>query len=165
MLTCLRERRLTFFVAVSMLCLSCGPSDDQTPPDQVYALRGVVQALPRAGKQEISIHHEAVPGFVNSEGEVVGMDAMTMPFHLADEETIDDLAPGDKISFDLEVRWSGRHLVTVRNVVELPADTVLDFEAPPSDKEGGDAPAEEKASGELEQGHDHHAPSASADPS
>ncbi len=148
-------RQLALLFTALMLCLSCAPTDDDTPVDQVYTLRGIVQALPRAGQHEISIHHEAVPDFVNSEGEVVGMGAMTMPFHLAEKELADTLAPGDKISFELEVRWSGRHLVTVRKLTKLPQGIVLDFEKPPSMSEDTVIAPEGKGAANHVNGHQH----------
>ena len=39
---------------------------------------------PADPQHEIWIRHEAIPDFTSDEGQVVGMDAMTMPFALAE---------------------------------------------------------------------------------
>lgn len=112
---------------LATLAFACG---DGVPaePDQTYELRGQVQQLPEGRRHEIFIHHEAVPEFVSSEGEVVGMESMTMPFQPAEPDLVKELEVGDKIAFDLEVRWEGPQPLIIRRLRKLPAETILDFE-------------------------------------
>ena len=133
-------------LAVLTACGGSVPEADQGPPDQTYSLRGKVVQLPSAREKEISIYHESIPGFIGADGEAVGMDAMTMPFTLDADASLDGIHKGDKISFELDVRWEGNDIVTVRQLQKLPDDTVLGFERPGPDAEdaSGDGEAEDE---------------------
>ena len=93
-----------------------------------YHMRGVVVQLPKAGVADraLIVHHEAVPGFVDMNGKVVGMMSMTMPFTLASDVKLDGIAPGDKIAFTLVFNWD-KNSSQVTELTKLPADTVLDL--------------------------------------
>ncbi len=90
----------------------------------------MVVELPRPGQRELTLHHEAIPDFVNSAGKVVGMDSMAMPFPVADPQQLEGLAVGDKIAFELEVRWQADDLVLIRHLTRLPPETPLEFDRP-----------------------------------
>jgi protein SCO1/2 len=60
---------------------------------KTYKLRGRVVSSD-AGKGEVTVDHEAIPGF---------MDAMTMPYQLKDANIASELHPGDVITADLLV--------------------------------------------------------------
>lgn len=128
-------------LAAALLCFaltsagcerSAPPADAEpaTPPDQTYTVRGEVAGMPREGDalRQIRIHHEALPGFVGIEGDVVGMASMTMPFPVANSVDLDDLENGDKVEMTFEVRWEGSPPLQVVELEKLPADTPLDFE-------------------------------------
>ena len=83
---------------------------------------------PDDARGEILVRHEAIPGFKNEDGEVVGMDTMSMPFPLADQALVAGLAPGDRIAMDFEVNWHGGNPLEVTAIEKLPEDTRLDFE-------------------------------------
>lgn len=113
-----------------------------TTVEKTYVLRGEVTALPEGEDTRIRVHHEAIPDFeVN--GEVVGMDAMTMAFQPAEGVSLDGLEVGSKVTFDWRISDAAPYGEVVRIEI-LPGDAVLDFGAPEGDDE---APAEE--------GHDH----------
>lgn len=96
---------------------------------QTYDVRGEVLRLPAAGSREILIRHEAIPGFRNEAGKVVGMEAMTMPFTLAEGAAVEGLAPGDVVSFTLETRWElERDPVRVIRIVKDATIYKLDLE-------------------------------------
>jgi protein SCO1/2 len=58
-----------------------------------YTLQGVVRSLaPESGR--VLIRHRAIPGF---------MDAMTMPFQLADPAILESIHPGDEVEGTLRV--------------------------------------------------------------
>lgn len=102
---------------------------DEAEADQTYTVRGEVVALPRAGARnpEIRIRHETVPDFMAYDGEVVGMASMTMPFPLAPELELGDLARGDVIELVLEVSWDASPPYRITRIEELPPGTALDF--------------------------------------
>jgi protein SCO1/2 len=78
-----------------------GCHSGQKPPSQpdssqnfkAYHLRGKV-VLTDAAKGEVTLNHEAIPGF---------MDAMTMPYKLKDASILGELHRGDVITADLLV--------------------------------------------------------------
>lgn len=130
-------KTLTALLAAALLALgagACSPAVEEaepaSEPDQVYSVRGEVMGLPQGPGElrQIRVRHESVPDFVDSEGQVVGMASMTMPFPVAESVDVDDIEPGDKIEMTFEVRWSEGSPLRVVEVEELPADTALDFE-------------------------------------
>ncbi len=64
---------------------------------QVFTLKGVVQAVD-AAEGEVTIAHEAMPGF---------MDAMVMPFVIKDKTVLDDVRPGDVVHGPMVVDFRG----------------------------------------------------------
>jgi len=94
-----------------------------------YDIRGEIVELPDPGDplSGLYIHHEAVDGWVSMEGEVVGMDSMTMPFPVADDLSFEGIEAGDKVTFTLQVAYDGDPTFQVTRVEKLPDDTELDF--------------------------------------
>lgn len=121
-------------LALALLAaLACAPAEAPpatTAPPDVYQLRGVVRQLPDPARpgSALYVHHEAVPGFKSSDGEVVGMESMAMPFEVADDALLAGLAAGDKVAFELEVRWEGENPLRITELEKLPHDTRLSFE-------------------------------------
>ena len=129
------------FLALAALSLACGPKRGAAPapPDATYTLRGEIVRLPAAAGGELSFHHEAVPGFRDAQGRVVGMASMTMPFATAPELDLSDLAVGDRVELDFEVRWNGRGApLRVVRIVRLAPGTRLGFDPPA--QSGGETP-------------------------
>jgi Cu/Ag efflux protein CusF len=107
------------FVTMSLSGCSAPEKKAATPADR-YVVNGEVVRLPAAGSRELFVKHEAIPGFKDESGKVVGMEAMSMPFTVAEGVALEGLAPGDAISFTLEVRW-GDSQAPIRIVqIELP---------------------------------------------
>lgn len=107
-----------------------------------YESRGVVVAVPDPGDEltNLRIRHEAIDDFRSIDGEVVGMDSMTMPFPLAEGVTLAGIEVGDPVAFTLEVEWDGDLPYRISRIEELPAGTELEWRdaSPP----GGGEPAE-----------------------
>jgi hypothetical protein len=116
-----------------------------------YEVRGEVLAVPdpEDPASRLLIRHEAVDGFEDIDGEVVGMDSMAMPFPLAPEASVDDVAPGDKVRFTLEVSWEGDPPYRITALEPLAPDTELTYRAarpaaePPEEPPAEELPAEE----------------------
>jgi len=104
------------------------PAAATSPPDQSYTVRGriVHVSRPEGPDTEVSLHHEAIDAFVSRDGEVVGMDAMTMPFSVAAGVPVSDLAAGDVVEVHFEVRWNGGDMLTITRLRKLPAETVIE---------------------------------------
>lgn len=67
---------------------------DGGPASQSGTTRGVVVGVDRAAG-EITLDHEAVPGL---------MEAMKMPFPVADPKILEGVQPGQQVEFDVEYR-------------------------------------------------------------
>jgi Cu/Ag efflux protein CusF len=117
--------------AATLVFAGCTPGEKApaAAPDR-YELRGEIVSAPSLGSREITIKHEAIPGFKDDTGKVVGMDAMTMPFTLAEGVALDGLAAGDAVVFTLEVDWkSKRDPVRISKIAKDPAHVeTLTFE-------------------------------------
>lgn len=74
---------------------------------QTYNGAGEVVYLPSESVPALTVRHQAIDDFVDIDGEVVGMPAMTMPFPLADGVSLEGIEEGDAVRFTLEVEWSG----------------------------------------------------------
>lgn len=112
---------------------SKAPADSSASPSvQSYTVRGVVRGLPDASRpgSDFYVQHEAIPDFVNDEGESVGMGSMAMPFPVADPAILEGVAVGDKVSMRFEVEWEGSPPLRVVAVEPLAPETALDFEKP-----------------------------------
>ena len=138
--------------ALLVVCLwACGGSDDssESDPSYHYSARGVVRQVPVPPGQELYIHHEEIPDFVNIDGEVQGMGSMAMPFPISETPLPPDLKAGDKVAFQFEVQWNGSPPMRLLSLEKLPPETVLSFEAP---TEASDAASE--ASTTEHEGHE-----------
>ena len=130
----------TALAAGALLALACATPQHETdlgPADASYELRGEVQQVRAGGprrRTELTIHHQSVPGFVDREGKVVGMDSMTMPFPVARGVSTTAIAPGDKVAFRFEVRWNEDPVTLITSLQKLPPDTAIDYRpaAPPA---------------------------------
>ena len=115
-----------------LLVVGCRDTSKQSTPAKSYSLHGRVLEID-ASKQQILLQHDAVPGY---------MEAMTMPYRVADPAAIAELHVNDQISASLALVPSGAEL---RNVVVTgqavpnalpkvqyhvlrPGDTVPDFQ-------------------------------------
>jgi Cu/Ag efflux protein CusF len=71
-----------------------------------YSVKGVIKALPGNGRasNELIVKHEAIPNYRDEAGNIVGMDAMTMPFYLSKSVQVDGFSVGDQIEMIVEQR-------------------------------------------------------------
>ena len=99
------NRRLLGTLLLLAPLVACRAEVPPPQPASTYEVAGEIVRLPTAERPEILLQHEAVPGFRDENGKVVGMDAMTMPFALASGVSVEGLTVGDKVSFTLETRW------------------------------------------------------------
>jgi protein SCO1/2 len=92
--------RLKFAVLLCLAALVAGcksNSSTQTGavPEKTFSMRGKIVAV-NAANGEITVDHRAIPGF---------MEAMTMPYKLADANTISEMHPGDVITARVVVHY------------------------------------------------------------
>ena len=126
----LQTTRVAFLLATATLLAGCGTdagqTDDAATQATTYTVRGRVLEMPAAPGGEIRLEHEAIHGFVDFRGDVVGMDAMTMSFPLA-EGAAGEIVANDIVEFDLRVDWNADPLSTVTRLGKLPDDTEMAF--------------------------------------
>ena len=109
------------FVLVALLPIGCGSSKPQStvsseqPPAasgaKRYHLEGTVVSIDRKQKRLV-VNGKDIPGF---------MAAMTMPYPVADDQTLDRVKPGDQITADVVATSGDAHLESV--VVVKKSDT------------------------------------------
>ena len=99
--------RSSALAGLALIFVAACASTPEPPsgPVQVYVVAGVITRLPAGPGTELMIRHQEVPGFVNAEGEVIGMRAMTMGFPTDDGLDLDGFVAGDSVDFRFEVRW------------------------------------------------------------
>ena len=103
-----RARLLAAAAALGFFAAACRKPAEPVPAkpaasaglEKPYPLKGVVVSVDRAGGK-VTLKHEAVPGY---------MDAMTMPFAVAETKILDDLKPGDTVEAKLLVGDRSSHL-------------------------------------------------------
>jgi len=86
-----------------------------------YTVRAEVEAV---SGREITLHHEAVPGFVNAFGERAEMMSMSMPFGVTDGVAI-EVARGDKVEVRFHTDWDADPALRIDAITKLPPDTAL----------------------------------------
>lgn len=84
---------LIFLLVLPIAGCKNKPATKEGMATETYTVRGKVVSLdPDHGR--VTLNHEAIPGF---------MEAMTMPYKLADPSTMSELHPGDRIAARLQV--------------------------------------------------------------
>jgi Cu/Ag efflux protein CusF len=110
------------------------PSSDTASDDPAkaensmdYTVRGVLvsEPTPDGSSSVLRIQHESIPDMVGHNGEVSGMDAMTMQFATRDGLSVEELSVGDKIEFDLNIDWDSNPALRIMEIRPLTADTEL----------------------------------------
>ena len=116
---------LAALLALAALALGCN-----RPQGRNYVVRGQVVALPSpANGNLLHLHHEPIDNYVTRDGQVEGMDSMTMPFLVARNVTFQDIQPGDIIEVILHVDWTADRAVEITGLRKLAPDMKLDFRA------------------------------------
>ncbi len=104
---------------------ACSPK----APAAHYAARGIVVSIERGtdGLDRVTILHEAIPDFKNSEGQVTGMEPMAMTFTAAPGLSTANVAPQAKVAFHFEVHWKPVPQLRLIELTPLAAETPLDL--------------------------------------
>ena len=115
-------------MAVVLLLWAAGcveqPAGGQRVVDATYTVRGEVAQI---DGRSLTITHEAIDGFRDASGQVVGMVTMTMDFAVGDGVPLEGIAAGDKIEFEFEVWWKPAPGFQITSIKGLPADTELEL--------------------------------------
>jgi protein SCO1/2 len=108
---------------LAFLLLSC--AQRHSGETRVFETRGIVKEV---RTNSVVVEHETIPGY---------MDAMTMPFNVKDTSGLQEIAPGDRISFRLLVTGTESwidHIVRLAPAPSKKTETSSSVEAtaPPS---------------------------------
>lgn len=98
---------VTAALAAAVLLVG-GCASEEEPAGRRYDVVGVVRGLEVDGEvTRLRVEHEAIPDFVDIDGETVGMDAMTMTLTVWRGVVLpESLADGDPVRFELDVDWT-----------------------------------------------------------
>ncbi len=142
-----------FMLSASLGLMGCSKSTEEpeptpvvTTPAEVYVVRGIVRALPDPAdpRTELRIHHEHIPDLLGKDGKVhvnrdgtTGMKAMEMPFPLGDGVSLDGIAIGDKVEFELTITRQPRTTFETTRMTKLADDAEISFENKPAPNDDG----------------------------
>jgi hypothetical protein len=131
-----KTRAARFFSA--LLCALALLAAGCSRPGRDYTVRGRVAQLPEPGNPASGfvVAHQAVDEFIDRQGEVVGMDPMTMSFPLGPQVSLAGIAVNDPVEFTLHVDWSATPPIRITRLHKLPPGTPIVFRAaqPPGKK-------------------------------
>ena len=119
-----------------LLAAGCSGRSDEAAGGQHYTVRGQVKQLPdpRNPATGLYVTHEAIDNWVGMDGEVEGMDSMTMPFQVDEDVSLDGIEPNDVIEFEVHVDWEADLPVEITSLRELPPGTRLVFDSADPDQ-------------------------------
>lgn len=128
-------RRTLFFMAALSLA---GCFGEEAESGRTYTVRGQVTQLPDPNNPGTGLYlnHEAIDDFVSRDGEMVGMDPMTMPFQVDEEVPLEGIGVGDVVEIELHVDWGAETEAEIVGIRELPPGTKLVFRAAKPPKQG-----------------------------
>ena len=126
---------LLLIVGIVTVLGSCKGKDSSS--GRTYTTRGQVVQLPDPANPGtgLTLNHEAVDQFVDRQGELVGMDPMSMPYPVAKDVSLEGIQVGDVVEFKWHVDWDAEPSAEIIGVRKLPAGTKLDFRAAKPQKE------------------------------
>lgn len=131
-----RERafRRTLFLLAVLSLAGCSGGEE---PGRTYTVRGQVTQLPDPDNPGTGLYlnHEAIGDFVDRDGEMVGMDPMTMSFLVDEEVPLEGIGAGDVVEIELHVDWGAETEVEIVEIRELPPGTKLVYRAAKPPKE------------------------------
>lgn len=129
------KNQFLLLTALLLAVAGCQPAapapKTETPAIQTYDARGIVRRI-TSDRTEATIKHQAIPGF---------MGAMTMDFTVRDTNNLQNIAPGDEITFKLRVTETDSWIESVRfvsHVVEEVTNHVFTFHMPTAELKPGD---------------------------
>ena len=131
-----RAFRWTLFLLAVLSLAGCSGGNES---GRTYTVRGQVTQLPDPGNPGTGLYlnHEAIDDFVGRDGEMVGMDPMTMPFLVDEEVPLEGIGVGDVVEFKLHVDWGAETEAEIVGIRELPPGTKLVYRAakPPKNEQ------------------------------
>ena len=116
----------------------CGEEAQAPAPAASYTTQGrvVMVKTPDSPASSLKIHHEAIPNFVDGQGQVVGMPSHPMDFpRVAETIDADTLQVGRAVRFTFDVTWDPSPSWIITELELLPDETRFAFEQPAAEPE------------------------------
>lgn len=125
-----RAFRKILFLLVVLSLAGCSGREG-TGEGRTYTVRGQVRQLPDPNNpgSGLYLNHEAIDDFVTRDGEMTGMDPMTMSFLVDEKVSLEGIGVGDVVELELHVDWGADTEAEIVGIRELPPGTKLDFRA------------------------------------
>lgn len=110
------------FRVLSLVALICVTTTAFADTAYHYTVKGVIKGMPGNGlaSNEILVKHEAIPGYRDDSGAIVGMMAMTMPFYLAEGLSLSGIKEGDTIEMKIEQHLRPKFTEEVTSITKVP---------------------------------------------
>jgi hypothetical protein len=129
-----RERAFRRNLLILLAVLSLAGCSGKEESGRTYTVRGQVTQLPDPSNPGTGLYlnHEAIDDFVSRDGEMVGMDPMTMSFLVDEEVPLEGIGVGDVVEIKLHVDWGAETTPGIAEIVEireLPPGTKLVYRA------------------------------------
>ena len=120
-------RRILFLLVILSLAGCSGGKES----GRTYTVRGQVTQLPDPANPGTGLYlnHEAIDDFVSRDGEMVGMDPMTMSFLVDEKASLEGIGVGDVVEIKLHVDWGAETEAEIVGIRELPPGTKLVYRA------------------------------------
>lgn len=131
-----RAFRWTLILLAVLSLAGCSGGEES---GRTYTVRGQVTQLPDPNNPGTGLYlnHEAIDDFVSRDGEMVGMDPMTMSFLMDEEVSLEGIGVGDVVEIKLHVDWGAETEAEIVEIRELPPGTKLVYRAakPPKNEQ------------------------------
>jgi len=126
-----RAFRRTLFLLALLSLAGCIRGEGGKESGRTYTLRGQVTQLPDPNNPGTGLYlnHEAIDDFVSRDGEMVGMDPMTMSFLVDEKASLEGIGAGDVVEVKLHVDWGAETEAEIIGIRELPPGTKLVYRA------------------------------------
>ena len=123
------SRRDVSVVLLTALLIGCSstPAPPPSATATTYTVKGRLESIKPAanGYGFLNIKHEAVPGFRDEKGKVVGMEVMTMPFAYGPGIQTDTLPLGGAVELVFVMDYAAQPMLSVTQIKALPKATKL----------------------------------------
>lgn len=129
----------TAFLAVITLALACSCAKKESSketgssePAFTATGRGEVKHIAVGPKATVlTIHHEAIPDWLDRSGKKMSMMSMSMEFRAGPSLDVGGVAAGDKVEFGIAVYYGADDpRMEITSIKKLPPDTALELSGP-----------------------------------
>lgn len=91
-------------IALSLLVACASATAAFADTAYYFTVKGIIKGMPGDGlaANEILVKHQPIPEYRDETGAITGMMAMTMPFYLAKDVSLNGIKAGDAVELKIE---------------------------------------------------------------